>query len=132
MTFVNNSGRAVRALLEHLSDSVSNLLVLHDDLDLPLATVRIKQGGGSGGHHGLESIVRALNSSDFDRLRIGIGRPPGRQDPAVYVLRPFAKKQREEIGLAVETAADAVQTIVEKGIDKAMADVNRAPEQRPG
>lgn len=125
MTFVNSSGRAIKALLASLELAPAELVIIHDDLDLPLGTLRLKQGGSSGGHRGVESAIIALNTEDFGRLRVGIGRPPGRQDPAVYVLRPFTKKQWPEISLAAERAADGLEAMIKEGMPRAMEQVNR-------
>lgn len=120
MTYMNNSGRSVAGLVRAYQPAMEDLLVVHDDLDLPLFTLRFKQGGGSAGHNGVRSIMEALGTDEFCRLRFGIGRPPGRMDPAAYVLEPFAKKEMEELGFYVEQAADALATYVELGIEVAM------------
>ena len=93
--------------------------MLHDELDLPFATVRLKRGGGEGGHNGLRSISRALGSKEYLRVRVGIGRPPGRQDPADFVLKDFSATERKELGLLVVEAADAVEALLADGLEAA-------------
>lgn len=108
-TFMNESGRAVRATLDYYKVPVQDLLVIHDDIDLPFGRLRLQVGGGSGGHNGIRSLERALGTKEFSRLKVGIGRPPGRQDPADYVLSRFSKKEREEVDPVVEDAAEVVE-----------------------
>jgi peptidyl-tRNA hydrolase, PTH1 family len=108
-TFMNESGRAVRATLDYYKVPVQDLLVIHDDIDLPFGRLRLQVGGGSGGHNGIRSLERALGTKEFSRLKVGVGRPPGRQHPADYVLSPFSKKEREEVDLVVEDAAEVVE-----------------------
>ena len=98
--------------------------MIHDELDLPLGTVRLKLGGGDNGHNGLKSITKALSTKDYLRVRIGIGRPPGRQDPADYVLKPFTSVERPEIGVVIEEAADAVELLVREGLERAQNSVH--------
>lgn len=93
--------------------------MIHDDLDLPLGSLRLKVGGGEGGHNGLKSITQHLGTRDYARLRLGIGRPPGQMDPADYVLRDFVKVEQPEISVVLEEAADAVVDVVVNGFDKA-------------
>ena len=85
-------------------------LVLHDDIDLPFGRLRLQEGGGTGGHNGLKSLEKSLGTREFSRLKIGVGRPPGRQDPAEYVLKRFSNTERNEVDLQVEDAADVVET----------------------
>ncbi|RIK09750.1 MAG: aminoacyl-tRNA hydrolase [Acidobacteria bacterium] len=119
-SYMNESGEPVSRILKHFSASPESLVVVHDDLDLPLGKIRIKAQGGTGGHRGLESIVKRLGTDDFARVRVGIGRPPGQMDPADFVLRRFAKSERDEIALAISDAADAVEAIAGEGIESAM------------
>jgi PTH1 family peptidyl-tRNA hydrolase len=93
------------------------LVVVHDELDIPFSTIRVKLGGGDNGHNGLKSIRRALGTGDFFRVRIGIGRPPGRQEPADYVLKPFPSAERTELPEVVDRAADAVESLVTDGLE---------------
>jgi peptidyl-tRNA hydrolase, PTH1 family len=108
-TYMNHSGQAVQAVLRYFKAEPTDLLVFHDDIDLPFARLRVQEGGGTGGHNGLRSIEGSLGTRDFWRLKIGVGRPPGRMDPADYVLRRFAKAERVEIDVVVEHAADVAE-----------------------
>ena len=125
-TFVNLSGKAVAKLAAGYDLGPSRVLVVHDDLDLPPADVRVKRGGGHGGHNGLRSINESLVTGEYPRVRIGIGRPPGRMDPAAYVLEPMRGVAAEELDAAIPTAVEAVVHIVENGIDAAMREFNAA------
>jgi len=118
-SFMNLSGRPVAQLLRFYSLEPDRLIVLHDELDLPFDTLRLKFGGGHGGHNGLRDIIAATGTGDFTRVRIGIGRPPGRQDPADYVLSPFAKSEREALPSLLSDAADATEQIVTDGLTAA-------------
>lgn len=118
-SYMNLSGRPVAALAKFFSVPLDQVLVVHDELDLPFGTIKLKQGGGEGGHNGLRSISQALTSKDYVRTRIGIGRPPGRQDPADYVLKPFAAPERKEVPVIVEQAADAVELVLKVGLEAA-------------
>ncbi|HXR43958.1 MAG TPA: aminoacyl-tRNA hydrolase, partial [Pseudolysinimonas sp.] len=118
-SFMNLSGRPVAQLLRFYSLEPDRLIVLHDELDLPFDTLRLKFGGGHGGHNGLRDIMAATGTGDFTRVRIGIGRPPGRQDPADYVLSPFAKSERETLPSLLSDAADATEQIVTDGLTAA-------------
>jgi peptidyl-tRNA hydrolase, PTH1 family len=114
-TFMNVSGRPVAALLKFYSLEPSRLIVIHDELDLPFDTVRLKSGGGPGGHNGVRDVIAAIGP-DFVRVRVGVGRPPGRQDPADYVLSPFAKAERDVLPNLVGDAADATEQILTDGL----------------
>ncbi|WP_127784643.1 aminoacyl-tRNA hydrolase [Rhodococcus sp. X156] len=118
-TFMNEAGGPVSSAVKFFSVGVSELVVVHDDLDLELGTVRLKRGGGEGGHNGLRSISRSLGSKDYLRVRVGIGRPPGRMDPADYVLKPFAGSERTAVELAVDDAADAVELLLVRSLTDA-------------
>lgn len=118
-SFMNLSGTAVSGLARFFSIDASNIVVIHDELDLDFSTVRLKQGGGEGGHNGLRSISSSLGNKDYLRTRVGIGRPPGRMDPASYVLRPFSSVERKELALVCEEAADAVELLVQVGLEAA-------------
>jgi len=126
LTFVNLSGPSVERLVNLYEVPLENLLVIHDDLDLPLGVVRLRAKGSSGGHKGVDSIISRLASDEFGRLRIGIGRPPGRQDPADFVLRGFSKEEDEEISIAVTEGAEAVVYAIEEGLGAAMNKYNRS------
>lgn len=118
-SYMNVSGGPVVAVLRYFGVPVTDLIVVHDDLDLAFGTVRLKRGGGEGGHNGLRSISRSTGTRDYLRVRFGIGRPPGRQDPADYVLRRFAAAERTDVELAVELAADAVEELLRVGLEPA-------------
>jgi len=117
---MNLSGDAVAPLYRKHADGPGDLVVLHDDLDLPAGEVRLKRGGGTGGHNGLRSLKERLGTADFLRIRLGIGRPPAGVDPADYVLTPPAPDQRRPFEEAVAAAGEAVADIARLGFDKAM------------
>jgi len=119
-TFMNDSGRSVAAVLRGTYTSVADLIVVHDELDLPLGAVRIKAGGGHGGHNGLRSIIEHLGSGDFLRVRIGIGRPVPGMEPADYVLSPYLAEERQTASEVIVKAAEAVRTVVAEGPKRAM------------
>ncbi len=119
-TFMNESGRAVSALLSGLYLTPDSLVVIHDELDLPLGTVRIKSGGGHGGHNGIRSLIDQLGTAEFVRVRVGIGRPVPGIDAADFVLSPFLPEERQAAGEAVTKAADAVIALVSDGLTRAL------------
>jgi PTH1 family peptidyl-tRNA hydrolase len=125
-TFMNRSGYAVAALVHFYRVTLDRLLVVYDDLDLPLGTLRMRPSGGSGGHRGMRSIVNQLGSRDFARLRIGIGRPPGRMDPADYVLQDFSADEEVLLEEALGQAVTAVEAWLRDGIEQAMTLHNRS------
>jgi PTH1 family peptidyl-tRNA hydrolase len=128
-TYVNDSGRSVVALVRrHGIDDLGRLVVVHDELDLPLGRLQVKEGGGIAGHNGLRSLRDHLHTTDFVRVRIGIGRPPGRQDGATYVLRRPSKADRAELDVVVQEAADALEVIATQGVAVAMNRFNQRPE----
>jgi PTH1 family peptidyl-tRNA hydrolase len=124
LTYMNESGGPVRGLLDYHHLPAEDLVVVHDELDLPFATVRLKRGGGEGGHNGLRSISRSTGTKDYLRVRVGIGRPPGRQDPADYVLKDFSSVERKELDLLVAEAADAAEALLIKGLEGAQNEVH--------
>jgi peptidyl-tRNA hydrolase, PTH1 family len=129
-TFMNDSGRSVAALVRrHGISELSRLVIVHDELDLPLGRIQVKDGGGIAGHNGLRSIRDHLHAADFVRVRIGIGRPPGRKAGADYVLRRPSKAERTELELVVVEAADAVEAILMDGLAAAMNRYNT--KERP-
>ena len=123
-SFMNVSGGPVAGVVQFFSVTVDDLLVVHDDLDLDLGLVRLKRGGGEGGHNGLRSITKSLGSKDYLRVRVGIGRPPGRMDPADYVLRPFTKAENTEVEIVVQEAADAVLLLLAGSLTDAQNQVH--------
>ncbi len=123
-SFMNASGGPVKALMSFYDVDIEHLVVVHDELDLPLGSVRLKLGGGDGGHNGLKSLRSSLGSGEFARARFGIGRPPGRQDPAEFVLKPFTGTERDEIPEIVNRCADAVETLVLRGVEQAQNHFN--------
>ena len=128
-TYVNESGVAVAALVRRYGvTDVSRLLVVHDELDLPVGRIRVKLGGGTAGHNGLKSIQSHLHDAGFARIRIGIGKPPGRREGVDHVLGPPRRAERAELDVAVEEAADAVEVVLVEGIDAAMRRFNSPRE----
>ena len=120
LTYVNDSGHAVGALVRRFGVDPEQLVVVHDELDLPVAELKVKSGGGLAGHNGLRSIVAHLHTQDFQRVRIGVGKPVSKERGADHVLNRFSKRERTEVDVTVEQAADAVETIVRDGVDAAM------------
>ena len=118
-TFMNVSGGPVAGLLRYYGVEPTDLVVVHDDLDLGFGVVRLKQGGGEGGHNGLRSISASIGTKDYLRVRFGIGRPPGRQDPADFVLKRFSGAERKELEFAVDLAADAAEALLRDGLEPA-------------
>ncbi|RGE24358.1 aminoacyl-tRNA hydrolase [Leucobacter sp. wl10] len=114
--YMNASGGPVSALARYFDVPPARVVVIHDELDLPFDTLRLKQGGGHGGHNGLRDIAKALGTPDFLRVRVGIGRPPGQQDAADYVLRPFGSGERGALPVLLEDAADAAESLVDEGL----------------
>jgi len=123
-TFMNLSGQSVQGLAHFYKIPLTNLMVISDDLDLPFGTIRIRASGGPGGQRGMASIIEHLGTQDFPRLRIGIGRPPGRMDPAAYVLQDFPKDEAQLLSEVLDHAADAVLEFVVKGLNAAMNKFN--------
>jgi len=118
-SFMNVSGQPVAALARFFSVPVEDIVVCHDELDIDFGVVRLKRGGGEGGHNGLRSISSAVGTKEYLRTRIGIGRPPGRMDPASYVLKPFSAAERKDLGVVCEEAADAVELLLQVGLEAA-------------
>ncbi len=127
-TYMNDSGLAVAPLVRRfgVGDELTRLVVVHDELDLPVGRIRVKVGGGLAGHNGLKSITAHLHSDAFCRIRVGIGKPPGRQQGVDHVLRPPGKAERAELAVAIEEAADAVEAILAEGPAEAMNRFNGA------
>ncbi|HEX6685484.1 MAG TPA: aminoacyl-tRNA hydrolase [Candidatus Limnocylindrales bacterium] len=116
LTYMNLSGGPVTALSRFYKVPPEQIIIVHDELDIPFGQLRLKIGGGEGGHNGVRSISPALSTKDYVRVRFGIGRPPGRQDPADFVLNDFSSVERKELDFLVDRAADAVETVVTKGL----------------
>jgi PTH1 family peptidyl-tRNA hydrolase len=121
---MNESGRQVGPLANFYSVSPGDVIVVHDELDIEFGRIRLKRGGGEGGHNGLRSVASALGTKDFQRVRIGIGRPPGRKDPAAYVLENFSSAERTEVPTICEQAADATELLVQLGLEPAQNTVH--------
>jgi len=126
-SYMNESGGPVSALAGFYGVPAEGIVVLHDELDLPFGALRIKAGGGDNGHNGLKSIRRSIQSGDTVRVRIGVGRPPGRQDPADFVLRPFSSTERAELPELIGRAADATECAVTEGVTVAQNRFNASP-----
>jgi PTH1 family peptidyl-tRNA hydrolase len=118
-SYMNLSGGPVGALAAFYKLSPGRLVVVHDELDIPFGAIRLKLGGGDNGHNGLRSITAALGTRDYYRVRFGIGRPPGRMDPAAYVLKDFSAPERKDLPLEVDRAADAAEALITKGLTAA-------------
>ncbi|GID94403.1 aminoacyl-tRNA hydrolase [Amorphoplanes digitatis] len=117
LTFMNLAGAPVAALSQFFKVPVEHVIAVHDELDVPYGQVRAKRGGGEGGHNGLRSMSRSLGSKEYARVRVGIGRPPGRQDPADYVLSDFSGVERKELDFLVDRSADVVEAVVLEGVE---------------
>lgn len=118
-SYMNLSGGPVAALRDFYKLPPSRIVVVHDELDVPFGEIRLKCGGGAGGHNGLRSVSAALGTPDYFRVRFGIGRPPGRMDPAAFVLRDFSVAERKELPLLIERSADAVEALLRDGLGPA-------------
>jgi PTH1 family peptidyl-tRNA hydrolase len=123
-TFMNESGRAVAPFARYRNIPVEKILVLTDDLDLPVGKIRLRPSGGSGGHHGLDSVIAHLGSADFPRLRIGINKPPSPEEGANHVLATFTPEEKPLIEQAIERARDGVESLILKGLEAAMNELN--------
>jgi PTH1 family peptidyl-tRNA hydrolase len=122
--YMNTSGGPVAGTAKFYRVPPASLVVVHDELDLPFGTVRLKLGGGENGHNGLRSITKSLGTRDYHRVRFGIDRPPGRMDPADYVLRDFSVVERKELAFELDRAADAVEALLELGLEAAQNKVH--------
>ncbi len=127
-TFMNDSGSAVSSLQRFYQVPLENLLVIYDDVDLPFDHLRLRTEGGAGGQKGVRSIIRALGTNKFPRLRIGIGRPPGRMSVSEYVLQDFTNQESQLLDFILETAVDAVLLYIKEGIHQAMTEYNQSPD----
>lgn len=122
--YMNESGGPVSGLLKFYGADPERLIVVHDELDLPYGDLRVKFSGGDNGHNGLKSIRRSLGTGDYHRVRVGVGRPMGRQDPADFLLSPFGAVERADLAVNVQRAADAVESLVSDGLEKAQNQFN--------
>lgn len=122
--YMNESGRQVGPLAKFYSVPPQQIVVIHDELDIDFGRIRLKLGGGEGGHNGLRSVASALGTKNFHRVRIGVGRPPGRKDPAAFVLENFTAAERAEVPTIVEQAADATELLIAQGLEPAQNTVH--------
>ncbi|HKI52861.1 MAG TPA: aminoacyl-tRNA hydrolase [Anaerolineales bacterium] len=127
-TFMNLSGQSVQGLTHFYKVPLENLIILSDDLDIPFGTIRIRASGGPGGQRGLGNIIEKLGTKDIPRLRIGIGRPPGRMDPAKYVLQNFSRDEVNELSSILDRGTEAVFAFITEGLNKAMNEYNGSVE----
>jgi peptidyl-tRNA hydrolase, PTH1 family len=132
MTFMNLSGGPVAGLSGYYRVPASQLVVIHDELDLPFGTIRLKLGGGDNGHNGLRSVTTSLGTRDYYRIRFGIGRPPGRMDPAAFVLRDFSTAERKELPFLVDRSADATEALLTGGLAAAQNAFHAGAPQTDG
>lgn len=123
-TYMNESGRQVGPLASFYSVAPADVIVVHDELDIDFGRIRLKLGGGEGGHNGLRSIANALGTKNFQRVRVGVGRPPGRKDPAAFVLETFSSTERPEVPTICEQAADATEILIELGLEPAQNQIH--------
>jgi PTH1 family peptidyl-tRNA hydrolase len=123
-TFMNQSGNAVASLAKYYKVSVENILIIHDDIDLPLGTIRIRKDGGSAGQKGVASIIERLGTESFPRMRLGVGRPAGKKQAATYVLEKFLPQEKDILEITMKKGVEAVKLFIEKGIEAAMTHFN--------
>ena len=128
LAFMNVSGPSLASFAKRRRVDPDHVIAVHDEIDLSFGSLKVKQGGSTAGHNGLRSLEQSLGTPDFHRVRLGVGRPPGRKDPADYVLGPFAKGEREEADILVEEGADAVLTLIGEGLTRAQDRHNRRSE----
>lgn len=124
-SYMNESGGPVSTLAKFYSVDPDHVVVVHDELDIDFGMLRVKQGGGDNGHNGLKSIRQSLDTGDFFRVRVGIGRPPGRQDVHDFVLKPYSSTERKDLPTYVEEAADAVESLITAGLEQTQSAFNR-------
>jgi PTH1 family peptidyl-tRNA hydrolase len=130
--FMNEAGPSYASLAKKNDVEAARVIAVHDDLDLAAGALRVKSGGSTAGHNGLRSLQQALRTPEFLRVRVGIGRPPGRQDPADFVLEPFPKREEAEVALLVDDAADAVRSLIVEGLERTQDRFNRpGPRAEP-
>lgn len=126
LTFMNNSGNAVRSFMNFYKIEPGQILVIHDDLDLPFGSIRMRESGGSSGQRGMQSIISKIGTDQFARLRIGIGRPPGSMDPVDYVLKKFSHNSESDLDLVLDHVVRSVEILLTEGIEKAMTLYNHS------
>ncbi|MFJ2618825.1 aminoacyl-tRNA hydrolase [Glutamicibacter sp. NPDC087344] len=126
MTYMNLSGGPVGNLAKFFGLGVENLIVVHDEIDIPFDTIKLKRGGGEGGHNGLRDISKAMGSKDYLRVRTGVGRPPGRMDTADWVLQDFSKSEKQALPFLIDNAADAVELLMAQGLEAAQGKFHTA------
>jgi len=125
-TYMNNSGAAVHSFMRFYKLDSDRLLIIHDDLDLPFGSIRIRKGGGSAGQRGMQSIISKIGTDEFARLRIGIGRPPGKMDPMDYVLKKFSHDSKTDLDLVLNTVVSSIEVMLIDGIERAMTIYNHS------
>ena len=123
--YMNESGGPASSLANFFKVSSDHIIIVHDELDIPFQSIRVKYGGGDNGHNGLKSVTSGLSSSDYYRIRLGIGRPIGEQDPADFVLKPFSSAERKDLDLFLQRGIDAVELLITQGIEKAQNSFNK-------
>ena len=123
--YMNESGGPTSSLANFFKVNSDHIIIAHDELDIPFQSIRIKYGGGDNGHNGLKSVTSGLSSSDYYRIRLGIGRPIGEQDPADFVLKPFSSAERKDLDLFLQRGIDAVELLITQGIEKAQNSFNK-------
>lgn len=124
-SYMNESGGPVKTLMSYFDVAPEHLVVVHDELDIDFGALRLKLGGGDNGHNGLKSIRQSIGSGDFHRVRVGIGRPPGRQTVHDFVLKPYSSTERKDLPVYVEEAADAIESLVTRGLTETQSAFNR-------
>jgi PTH1 family peptidyl-tRNA hydrolase len=122
--YMNESGGSVKALATFYKVPPERIIMIHDELDIPFDTMRVKLGGGDNGHNGLRSTRSSLGTGDFYRIRVGIGRPPGRQDPAEFVLSNYTSAERKVLPFVIDRAADAVESLITEGLERTQSQFN--------
>lgn len=129
LSFMNESGGPIKAIAAFYDVPPEHMIVIHDELDIPFGDIRVKFGGGDNGHNGLRSIRRALGTGDFFRVRVGIGRPPGRQSPVDFVLKPYTSTERKDLPEIVDRASDAISSLIVDGLERTQSRFNASPQQ---
>ena len=126
LRFMNESGPSYASIAKKHDVAPDHVIAVHDEIDLPFGALKVKIGGSTAGHNGLKSLQQALRTPDFLRVRVGVGRPPGRQDPADYVLQPFAKREEPDVAILIDAAADAVVSLIVEGLAATQDKHNRS------